>query len=165
MKLHVLAPTAALALAAAAPSAARAQAEPGDVVRVWAGQGRQEGTVAATAADSLRLAVFRSDTAALAWTGVRRIDLSAGRRVPQRAMIRGMVRGLAYGAAAGAVAGFVFGDFCHVESSAAPTQGAARTTDRRGCGATGRVIGTAVGAAGGGVIGMGAGALWVNLRL
>ena len=161
MRLHVLAPAAALALAAAAPSAARAQAEPGDMVRVWAGQGRQEGIVVATAADSLRLAVFRSDTVALAWTDVRRIDVSAGRQTPRESMLRGMVRGIEYGAPIGAVTGLAYGgSFCHIESSSLPDQGTSRGTTRRGCGAMGYVIGTVVGAIGGGTLGGGLGAVY-----
>ncbi|MFL5385515.1 MAG: hypothetical protein ACJ8GN_23580 [Longimicrobiaceae bacterium] len=158
MKLHILGSAAALALAAAAPSAARAQAEPGDMVRVWAGQGRQEGIVVAAAADSLRLFVFRSDTVALAWTEVRRIDVSQGRESPREAMARGAVRGLAYGAAAGAVTGFIFGgSFCRVESLRAP---GGTGPSSRGCGMTGRWIGAGMGAAGGGVIGLGAGVVY-----
>ena len=156
MKLHTLAPAAALALAAATPSAARAQAEPGDVVRVWAGQGRQEGVVVAAATDSLRLFVFRSDTVTLAWTEVRRIDVSQGRQSPREAMARGAVRGLAYGAAVGAVAGFLLGEsVCRVEpvSVGGPSES-------RSCGMTGRWIGAGVGAVGGGAIGMGAGVVY-----
>jgi hypothetical protein len=155
MKLHVLRSAAALALAAAASSAARAQAQPGDMVRVWAaGQGRQEGIVVAAAPDSLRLAVFRSDTVALAWTEVRRIDIGSGRESAHQAMTRGLVRGLVYGAAAGAVIGFALGDsFCQVQPTLAP--GSSESAESRGCGFGGRVIGAGVGAVGGGVIGAG----------
>jgi hypothetical protein len=127
------------------------------MVRVWAGQGRQEGVVVSAAADSLRLFVFRSDTVTLAWTEVRRIDVSQGRQSPQEAMARGAVRGLAYGAAAGAVTGFIFGgSLCGVEALGAPGSTGSHS---RGCGMTGRLIGAGVGAAGGGVIGMGVGVL------
>lgn len=159
MKLSILGPAAALMLAAA-PSAARAQAQPGDVVRVWTGPQRQEGIVVAAAADTLRLAVYRSDTVALAWSDVRRIDVNTGRMSPRESMVRGMVRGLGFGVAIGAVAGFAFGEFCHVESSSIADQGTQQTVERRGCGTTGRVIGTAVGAVGGGAIGMGVGAVY-----
>jgi hypothetical protein len=159
MKLHILVPAAALALAAAAPSAARAQAQPGDMVRVWAGQGRQEGIVVATAADSLRLAVARSDTVALAWTEVRRIDVSDGSEPRSEAMRHGLVHGLAYGAAVGAVAGFIFGDsFCQVEPTLAP--GSSDSGESRSCGAMGRVIGAGVGVVGGGAIGGGLGLMY-----
>jgi hypothetical protein len=155
MKLHLLAPAAALALAAAAPSAAQTQAQPGDMVRVWAGQGRQEGIVVATAADSLRLAVFRSDTVALAWTDVRRIDISDGRESSHAWMVRGFV----YGAAVGAVTGFIFGDsFCQVEPTLAP--GSSDSGESRGCGAAGRVFGAGVGAFAGGAIGGGLGLVY-----
>jgi hypothetical protein len=159
MKLPILGPAAALALAAAAPSAARAQAQPGDMVRVWAGQGRQEGIVVAAAVDSLRLAVFRSDTVALAWADVRRIDVSDGREPRDEAMRHGLARGLAYGAVAGAVTGFIFGDsFCQVEPTLAP--GSSDSGESRGCGAAGRVFGTGVGAFAGGVIGAGVGLIY-----
>jgi hypothetical protein len=161
MKLHVLAPAAALALAAASPSAAYAQAEPGDMVRVWAGQGRQEGIVVATAADSLRLAVFRSDTVVLAWTDVRRIDVSTGRETPRKSTLHGMIRGIEYGAPIGAATGLAYGGtFCHIESGSIPAQGTSGTRDRRGCGAFGYVVGTVVGAVGGGAVGGGLGALY-----
>jgi len=160
MKLPILLPVAALALAAALPSTAHAQTEPGDMVRVWAGQGRQEGIVVAAAADSLRLAVYRSDTVALAWSDVRRIDVNTGRMSPRESMVRGMARGLGYGAAIGAVAGFAFGEFCHVEALSIPENGTEGTSERRGCGAMGRVIATGVGAVGGGAIGMSVGAVY-----
>jgi hypothetical protein len=159
MKLHIVVSAAALALAAATPSAARAQAQPGDMVRVWAGQGRQEGIVVATAADSLRLAVAHSDTVALAWTEVRRIDVSDGSEPRSEAMRHGLVRGLAYGAAAGAVAGFIFGDtFCQVDATLA--SGSSDSGESRSCGAAGRVIGTGVGAVAGGAIGGGLGLMY-----
>jgi len=159
MKLPILAPAAALALAAAAaPSAARAQAQPGDMVRVWAGQGRQEGIVVAPVADSLRLAVAHSDTVALAWTEVRRIDVSDGRQPRSEAMRHGLVRGFAYGAAAGAVTGFLFGGaLCHVDADRAP---GSPPSEGRDCGTAGRVIGTTVGVVGGGAIGAGLGLLY-----
>lgn len=158
MKLHILRLVLPLALAAA-PSAARAQAQPGDMVRVWAGQGRQEGIVVAAAPDTLRLAVFRSDTVALAWADVRRIDVSDGRELRSEAMRHGLARGLAYGAAAGAVTGFIFGGaLCHVDADRAP--GAQPAEEGRDCGMAGRGLGTAVGTAAGGVIGAGLGLLY-----
>jgi hypothetical protein len=159
MKLHLLAPAAVLALAAAAPSAAQTQAQPGDMVRVWAGQGRQEGIVVAAAPDSLRLAVFRSDTVALAWADVRRIDVSDGREPRAEVMRRGLARGLVYGAVAGAVTGFVFGGaLCHVDADRAP--GAQPAEGSRDCGMAGRGLGTGLGTAAGGVFGAGLGLLY-----
>jgi hypothetical protein len=160
MKLHAYGSAMVLALAAAAPSAARAQVHSGDLVRVWpAGQQRQEGVVVAAEADSLRLAVFRSDTMALAWTEVRRIDVAGGREPTGQAMRRGLVRGAMYGAVAGAVIGFAFGDsFCQEQPTLVP--GSSGSGEARSCGGGGRMIGAGVGAVSLGAIGGGLGVVY-----
>jgi hypothetical protein len=152
VKLPILSSAAALVLAAA-PSAARAQAQPGDTVRLWAGQRPHEGTVVAAAGDSLRVAVSRRDTVAVAWTAVRRLEIRNGREPRGQSMWHGLTRGLGIGAATGAVAGFIVGGSgCWLDDGGG------------GCARSGRGPGTVIGAAGFGMIGMGVGTVYGALN-